>query len=99
MTGYVPRSGAQKKKDILEHKEYELKTRIQKGENPEVIEKACEKVRKAQLGVLKALLHEIEPVVEPSPKKLSRFKNIKQQQAEWLSFSVEEIVEKYNYRG
>ena len=58
---YIPRTGGQKKKNILRQKELALRGDIRREVSREKLHRSAEKVRSAQLGVIKALRHEAKP--------------------------------------
>ncbi|HEY1120908.1 MAG TPA: hypothetical protein VGE67_04890 [Haloferula sp.] len=60
MAGYIPRTGARKKRDILGKRLSGLEGACARGESAERVSQAIGRVRDAQLGVLKCQLYELE---------------------------------------
>jgi hypothetical protein len=80
--------------EILEKEERELlhQIKIHSGYDSEKLYRAAEKVRKAQLAVLKGKKHY---VVDDGNPNFEGFKKIDLEMAEWTSKTLEEIIEKY----
>ena len=96
MTAYIARKGVQKKKEILEKREAELLHCIKNDAPEEKLAKAAEKVRAAQLAVVKCLLYETEAV---SPAEEMRFatrrRHIENDRDHWDHISVVGIIDHY----
>jgi len=96
MTSYVPRTGGQKKKNILRQKELELRGAIHRGVATEKLQRSAEKVRSAQLGVIKALLEEARPLREEDEETSGRtVQNLREAREYWEGVSFDEIIQIY----
>jgi hypothetical protein len=95
MAGYVARTGARKKRAILEQREDELRHHIRHEADFEKLERSSERVRDAQLGVIKALLYETEPASETEDQHAAFRANLVESREEWLGLSTVEIVARY----
>ena len=97
MTSYIARTGGQKKRNILRQRELELRGEINRGGPDGKIRRKAERVRSAQLGVIKALIEEATPV---SAEQEERFRNRRQKHLKnrefWKGITVEEIVRMYS---
>ncbi|MEN6307277.1 MAG: hypothetical protein ABFD91_05920 [Anaerohalosphaeraceae bacterium] len=84
---------------IFKQKEEELRHAIKHGFNPEKLAKAAEKVRTAKLYLIKALRQSLESICkeDDKPDVSVRLKNINQEEEEWISVSVDEIIERYRH--
>jgi hypothetical protein len=95
MPSYVPRSlEPYKKREILEKREQELMHALKTGFDPLKINRAAEKVRAAQLAVLKAKddLIDYQPETE---QKIHQRSNIERERTSWLNISTEDIAVEY----
>jgi hypothetical protein len=92
MTTYIRRSYPAKKLAILGKRENEIMHAIYSGFSNERLFKAAEKVRAAQLAVLKGKRHY---VVDDGNPHFDGFKEVDAKTAEWTSKPVEEIVRYY----
>lgn len=95
MSNYVPRADANKKKNILAQREEELRHHLLHGAVGELIERYAERLRAAQLALIKALLHEMKPVAagELLPEEFRA--NLLKRRELWRSIPVGEIVAVY----
>ena len=100
MTSYIARTGGRKKRNILRQKELALRGDIRREVSDEKLQRSAEEVRTAQLGVIKALIHEAEPVCSDDEDRLAntlqRFEEAKEF---WTDATVEEIVKMYSSEG
>ena len=97
MTAYIARSGGQKKKNILRQKELALRGDIRREVSKEKLERSAEKVRTAQLGVIKALTHEAEPVrSEDEERSAETLRRLEEAKEHWTGLPVEVIIEIYS---
>lgn len=97
MTSYIVRQGAQKKKGILEKREAELIHCISNNDSIQKLEKAAEKVRAAQLAVIKCLLHETEAVRPEDEETYGKiWSKIEAQRTCWEEISRADIVARYS---
>ncbi len=97
MTSYIVRQGAQKKKGILEKREAELVHSISKNGSIQKLEKAAEKVRAAQLAVIKCLLHETEAVRPEDEGTYGKiWSKLETQRTCWEEISKADIVARYS---
>ncbi|BCX48540.1 hypothetical protein HAHE_24480 [Haloferula helveola] len=97
MTSYIARSGGQKKKNILHQRELALIGDIRRGVDAEKLQKSAEKVRLAQLGVIKALLHESEPARrEDEDSVAGTLLRLGEARDYWTDVLAEEIIEMYS---
>ena len=97
MTSYIARSGGQKKKNILRQRELALRGDIRREVAEENLHRSAEKVRLAQLGVIKALLHETEPVrSEDEDRVADALQRLSEAKKYWTDVLVEEIIEMYS---
>ena len=92
MTTYLRRSYPAKKLAILGKRENELMHAIHAGLSARKAINAAEKVRAAQLAVLKGKRHYI---VDDGHPHFDGFKEIDAKTSEWTSIDAEEIVEQY----
>lgn len=97
MANYIPRTGGQKKKNILHQKELVLRADIRRAVSKEKLDKSAEHVRSAQLGVIKALICEAEPSSSKEEDRANeRILELEKAQERWHSISVHEIIEFYS---
>jgi hypothetical protein len=97
MTSYIVRQGAQKKNGILEKREAELVHSISKDVPIQKLEKAAEKVRVAQLAVIKCLLHETEAVRPEDEETYGKvWSKLEAQRTCWEEISKADIVARYS---
>ncbi len=97
MTGYIARTGGQKKKNILRQRELELRGEIRRGATREKIERRAERVRAAQDGVIKALLHEVTAVrAEDEDRIRDTRQKLLERRTFWENVAVQEIVRIYS---
>ena len=96
MTSYIARSGGQKK-NILRQREMALKGDIRREVAEEKLHRSAEQVRLAQLGVIKALLHEAGPArSEDEDRVADTLQRLGEAKEYWTEVSVEEIIEMYS---
>ena len=96
MTNYVARRGGQKKKNILRQRELELIGLMSCEDADAKITRAAERVRAAQLGVIKVLLKEATPVAEEDePRYEPKRRKLAEKRSFWNQVSPEEIVRLY----
>ena len=97
MTSYIARSGGQKKKNILRQKELALRGDIRREVAEEKLDRSAEKVRLAQLGVIKALFHEAEPArSEDEDRVADTLQRLGEAREYWADVTVKEIIELYS---
>jgi chromosomal replication initiation ATPase DnaA len=100
MTSYIARSGGEKKKNILRQKELALRGDIRREVAEEKLHRSAEKVRLAQLGVIKALSHEAEPARSEDEERVAdTLKRLEEAEEYWTDVLVEEIIEMYSTDG
>ena len=100
MTSYIARSGGQKKKNILRQRELALRGDLRRGASEGKLHRSAEKVRSAQLGVVKALFHEAEPARSEDEERVAhRLERLEDAHEYWTNVPVEEIVEMYSGDG
>ena len=96
MTNYISRTGGQKKKNILRQKELALRGDIRLEVPIEKLHRSAEKVRTAQLGVVKALSHEAQPArTEDEDASRPALKKLEETKDYWTEVSVQEIIQIY----
>ena len=97
MTSYIARTGGQKKKNILHQRELALRGDIRREAAEEKLHRSAEKVRSAQLGVVKALLHEAEPARSEDEERVAdTLQRLGEAREYWTDIPVEAIVEMYS---
>jgi len=97
MTNYIARSGGQKKKNILRQRELALRGDIRRGGAEEKLQRSAEKLRSAQLGVIKALLHEAEPArSEDEARVADILRRLAEAREYWVNVSLEDVIEMYS---
>ena len=97
MTSYIVRQGGQKKKGILEKREAELVHSISKNSSIQKLEKAAEKVRAAQLAVIKCLLHETQAVRPEDEEMYGKvWSKVEAQRCYWEEVSAADIIARYS---
>ena len=97
MTSYIARTGAQKKKNILRQKELALRGDIRRQVSNEKLERSAEKVRSAQLGVIKALVYECTPSRKEDEEEAEGIlNNLDKVNEYWTSISVNDIIQMYS---
>lgn len=97
MTSYIVRQGAQKKKGILEKREAELVHSISKDVPIHKLEKAADKVRVAQLAVIKCLFHESEAVRPEDEETYGKaWHKLESQRTYWEEVSSADIIARYS---
>ena len=96
MTSYIRRSFPAKRLEILEMEERELLHEIHSGYETEKLHRAAEKVRKAQLAVLKGKKHHATDNGLLNPE---RYQKIDSEMTEWASKTVDAIIEMYRQAG
>ncbi len=96
MTAYVRRTGAQKKKAILEKREAELRHHLAHASSAEKVAGSAERVRFAKLGVIKALLYEAEPAREEDDQNREVRARLNGERERWLGYSTDETVRLYH---
>lgn len=95
MAGYVARTGVQKKKAILAKRERELDGAYIRSASDEEIARIIEKVRTAQLGVLKCLHYELAPAKSEDTRNEAALKNLNEKQQWWMTMSHRDIIRHY----
>lgn len=97
MTNYIARVGGQKKKNILRQKELALRGNIRRESTAEKLHRSAEKVRSAQLGVIKALFEEARPVrAEDEERSKARLQRLQEAREHWENIPVTEIIQVYS---
>ena len=97
MTSYIARTGGQKKKNILDQRELALRGDIRREAVEAKLHRSAEKVRLAQLGVIKALLHEAEPArSEDEDRVAGTLQRLGEAREYWMDVPIEEIIEMYS---
>jgi hypothetical protein len=97
MTSYIARSGGQKKKNILHQREIALRGDIRREVSEEKLQRSAEKVRSAQLGVIKSLMYEAEPArSEDEDRVAETLQKLDEANEYWTNVSSEEIIEMYS---
>ena len=100
MAGYIPRTGAQKKKNILRQRELALRGDIRREASEEKLLRSAERVRSARLGVIKSLIHEAEPARSEDEEGVTNaLRKLADANDYWHHISVREIVEMYSGEG
>ena len=95
MAGYVARTGGQKKKVILAQREDELRHHLRHESAFETIERCSERVRSAQLGVIRVLLYETEPARAEDEQHEEFRANLMKRRENWQAISAQDIVRQY----
>jgi hypothetical protein len=97
MPSYPPRSETVRKREILEKRERELKHALKNKFQEIKIQRAAEKVRTAQLNLIKAEAHwnQTYQISEESSQQKMREMNIKKKLALWQEITWQEIVLRY----
>jgi hypothetical protein len=95
MAGYVPRTGAAKKCGILSKRIIELTGAIDRVESEARLERAADKVREAQLGVLKCWEYECAPASENDARYRAVQANIQDRKERWEQATVAQIINHY----
>ena len=96
MSNYIPRSGGQKKRNILRKRELELRAELRREGPDNRVHKYAEKLRLAQLGVVKALIHEATPTrAEDAAKADAKFEELQHKKRFWEEVSVDDIIDMY----
>lgn len=97
MTNYIARTGGQKKKNILRQKELTLRGDIHRRASQDKQQKSAEKVRIAQLAVIKVLIHEAEPGrSEDEDKAADSLLRLEEAKGYWTNIPSKEIIEVYS---
>ena len=97
MTSYIARTGGQKKKNILRQKELALRGDIRREVSQDKLQRSAEKVRSAQLGLIKVLIHEAEPArSEDVDRVADSLQKLEEANEYWANISIQEIVEMYS---
>ena len=97
MTNYIVRPGGQKKKNILKQRELALRGDIRREVTLEKLERSAGRVRLAQLAVIKALLHEVEPIRSEGEGRLAdSLQRLGEAKEYWMEVPVEEIIRMYS---
>jgi hypothetical protein len=97
MTSYIARTGGEKKKNILRQKELALRGDIRRGISQAKLQKIAEKVKSAQLGVIKVLIHEAEPARSEDEDKVARtIEKLEEACAYWTKISTDDIIKMYS---
>jgi hypothetical protein len=97
LASFVTRTGGQKKKNILRQKELALRGDIRRQVSTEKLHRSAERVRSAQLGVIKALIYEAQPArSEDEERAKGVLLNLDAANERWETISVHEIIELYS---
>ena len=97
MTSYIRRTGGEKKKNILRQKELTLRGDIRREVSQNKLQKSAEKVRSAQLGVIKVLIHEAEPAVsEAEDRAADTIHTLEEASEYWTNIATQEIIKMYS---
>ena len=97
MTSYIARTGGQKKKNILRQKELVLRGDIRRRASEGKLNKSAENVRSAHLGVMKVLIHELEPGrMEDVDQVADRTQRLEDANIFWTDISTQEIITIYS---
>ena len=97
MTSYIARTGGQKKKNILRQKELVLRGDLRRLASEGKLNKSAENVRSAQLGVMKVLIHELEPGrMEDVNQVADRIQRLEDATTFWSNISTHEIISIYS---
>jgi hypothetical protein len=97
MTSYIARTGGEKKKNILQQKELALRGDIRREASQDKLQKSAEKVRSAQLGVIKVLIHEAEPARSEDADKIGdTISRLQEANGYWTNLSTQEIIKMYS---
>ena len=94
MEWVTPQSEPLSKLALLNSRLTRLRGAVKSGEGPTHVRKAAEKVRLAQLSVIKAKLALVVeyPQRDPGGRQLA---NLRDQEAQWQTLTVEEIIEQF----
>ncbi|HEY2787603.1 MAG TPA: hypothetical protein VGJ05_21785 [Fimbriiglobus sp.] len=94
MEWVTPHSEPLSKLALLESRLTRLRGAIKSGEGLTQLQKAAERVRLAQLSVIKAKLALIDeyPQRDPQGRQLA---NLRNQESQWQTLTVEAIIEQY----
>ena len=95
MTNYIARTGAQKKKVILAKCEDGLRQAIKKSKTEEAILRCAEKVREAQLSIIKALQYETDPASSDESEDAAFRANLEKRSIFWSDLPAEDIIQQY----
>ena len=97
MTNYIARTGGEKKKNILRQKELTLRGDIRRGLSQDKLQKSAEKVRSAQLAVIKVLIYEAEPSRSEDEDKVAlTIHRLEEENDHWTNISAQEIIAVYS---
>ena len=96
MSNYVPRSGAQKKKDFLAQREQELQHAIRNCEDDARLARAVERVRAAKLNLIKALLPRWYAEPSDNPNIERSHDKLRKEREEWEGLTEREILDRYS---
>lgn len=94
---YPPRNEPIRKIEILEKRELELEKCIRTNASPEKTGNKAEKLREAQLNLIKARLALIKPyrLQDQTEDKLKLKEKLEKERIEWEKKSIKEIIESY----
>jgi hypothetical protein len=98
---FVPRTSPVRKQEILEKREVELSHALRQGASPERITRLSEKVREAQLNLIKAKKH-LDQLFRPEDRtneQGQRLANLNEQTEMWNKYTSKEIIERYKKRN
>lgn len=94
---YPPRNEPIRKIEILEKRELELEKCIRTNASPEKTGNKAEKLREAQLNLIKARLALIMPykLEDQTDDKMKLKEKLEIERSEWEEKSIKEIIESY----
>ena len=94
---YPPRNEPIRKSEILEKREMELQKCIRTNASTEKTKNKAEKLREAQLNLIKARLALITPYrLQDNTESIQRLREkLKKEKVEWEGRSMEEIINNY----
>lgn len=101
MPSYVPRTTPVRKKEILEKREAELCHALRHASPQDRINRLSEKVREAQLNLIKAKKH-LDQSFRPEDRTVEqeqRLENFNNQTEIWIKYSSQEIIELYRIKN
>jgi hypothetical protein len=101
MPSYVPRTTPVRKQEILEKREAELCHALRQALSPDRINRLSEKVREAQLNLIKAKKHldQSFKAEDRTVEQEQRLENLNKQTELWLKYTSQEIIELYRKKN
>jgi hypothetical protein len=101
MPRYVPRTASVRKQEILEKREAELRHALRQASSHNRILRLSEKVREAQLKLIKAKKHLDQSfrVEDISAEQEQRLNNLNKQTELWSKYTSQEIIELYRKKN